>query len=125
MDWLHVVLVIVVGILAYFLWLRMNAEADAIKRLARLTPTEFGHVRKIMHDYRVELPNQDIKQESCLQKLVDEDWLVEVNDGAFIAGLRGEYYQSKVITIQEYDRNNRTKLNRPKLKIVPINDDRK
>ncbi len=125
MDWLHVVLAIVVGVLAYFLWFRMNAEADAIKRLAKLTPIEFGYVKKIMHDYRVELSSQNIKQESCLQKLVDDDWLVEVNDGAFIAGLRGEYYQSKVITIQEYDRKNRTKRNRPKVKVVPINDDGK
>ncbi len=124
-DWLHMVLIIIVFILASLVIFRMKEESNTVRRIAALTSTEFEYVRRIFHGYRFKLSSLDNINEGCLQKLVDDDWLVQLKDDAFVAGTKGEYCQRRVMSNSRLASADDINQKRSNLKVVPINDDGK
>lgn len=88
---INIILLVVVFLLAYFLWFRFHAEKESIEQVYKLTDLEKSYINKVIKNVRLELHEQHSNDAAVLQKLVDEDWLLAMTDGVLISSVKANY----------------------------------
>jgi hypothetical protein len=88
---IHIILLIVIFLLGYFLWFRFKTEKESIEQVYKLTDLEKSYVNIVIKKERLELQEQDPNDVNVLQKLVDEDWLFAMTDGVIISSTKTDY----------------------------------
>ena len=91
----YIIMVVAILALSVGFYNRYQAEKETIASIFTLSPAEFAIVKKVVDSTRIE-PSEVAQTERLLiKRLVENDWLIVLNDGAVVVGGKSDYLQRK------------------------------